>query len=138
MAYGVSTGAAAILLFAALAAPAAAGAAADRGGPAPGSAPGATAADGTVVPGGLVVEGDPALGEYLSGECVTCHQLSGKFDGIPSIVGWPASWLVRAMEEYKERKRANPVMQTIAGRYSAEEIAALAVYFERLPKHPPR
>ena len=31
--------------------------------------------------------GDRELGEYLSSECVTCHQLSGQFDGIPSIVG---------------------------------------------------
>ena len=85
-----------------------------------------------------VIEGDRALGEYLSGECVTCHQLSGNYDGIPSIVGWPAPWLVEAMNDFKSHKRANPVMQTIAGRYSAEEIAALAVYFESLMKQPPR
>ena len=30
--------------------------------------------------------GDRALGQYLSSECVTCHQLSGRFDGIPPIV----------------------------------------------------
>ena len=33
--------------------------------------------------------GDRALGEYLSSECVTCHQLSGRYQGIPPIVGWP-------------------------------------------------
>lgn len=101
--------------------------------------PGATgaAAPGEIVPGGREVEGDAALGEYLSGECVTCHQISGNYDGIPSIVGWPAYWFVQAMEEYKSRKRANPIMQTIAGRFSEEEIAALAVYFERVMKEPP-
>lgn len=84
------------------------------------------------------VEGDAALGEYLSGECVTCHQLSGKNEGIPSIVGWPAPWFVEAMNAYKSKKRANPVMQTIAGRYTEDEIAALAVYFETIVKQPPR
>lgn len=102
--------------------------------------PGPTGATIPAVGDGLVrtVEGDPALGEYLSGECVTCHQLSGNYDGIPAIVGWPAIWLVDAMNEFKAKKRPNPVMQTIAARYSAEEIAALAVYFESVIKHPPR
>ena len=113
------------ILLAALSA-AAAGAA----GPAPGPA--------EVVPGGQFIDGDPALGEYLSGECVTCHQITGNYDGIPAIVGWPAVWFVQAMTEYRTGKRANPVMRTIAGRYSGEEIAALAVYFESVIKYPPR
>jgi cytochrome c len=37
----------------------------------------------------LAMEGDPDYGEYLAGECVTCHQASGHADGIPSIVGLP-------------------------------------------------
>ena len=37
--------------------------------------------------GGANAAGDRALGEYLSSECVTCHQLSGRHQGIPPIVG---------------------------------------------------
>jgi cytochrome c553 len=77
-------------------------------------------------------KGDRALGEYLASECVTCHQLSGQFKGIPPIVGWPESSFVEIMKEYQHRKRANPVMQMIAGRLSEEEIASLAVYFGSL------
>jgi cytochrome c553 len=73
--------------------------------------------------------GDRALGQYLSSECVTCHQLSGRFDGIPPIVGWPEESFVQIMNEYKTKKRSHAVMQTIAGRLSPEEIAALAAYF---------
>ncbi|HWV41930.1 c-type cytochrome [Pseudorhodoplanes sp.] len=73
--------------------------------------------------------GDRALGQYLSSECVTCHQLSGRFDGIPPIVGWPEETFVQIMNEYKSKTRNHPVMQTIAGRLSPEEIAALAAYF---------
>jgi mono/diheme cytochrome c family protein len=40
--------------------------------------------------------GDHALGEYLSSECVTCHQISGKAQGIPPIVGWPAASFVES------------------------------------------
>lgn len=76
--------------------------------------------------------GDRALGEYLSSECVTCHQLSGKYEGIPPIVGWPEASFVEIMNEYRARTRSNPVMQTIAGRFSNEEVAALAAYFGSL------
>lgn len=76
--------------------------------------------------------GDSALGEYLSSECVTCHQLSGQFKGIPPIVGWPEANFIEIMKEYQHKKRPNPVMQMIAGRLSEEEIASLAVYFGSL------
>jgi cytochrome c553 len=76
--------------------------------------------------------GDRELGQYLSSECVTCHQLSGKFQGIPPIVGWPDPTFVEIMNEYRTKKRENPVMQTIAGKFSQEEIAALAAYFGSL------
>ena len=73
---------------------------------------------------------DRALGEYLSSECVTCHQLSGREQpGIPSIIGIPEARLAEALVEYKDRKRSNPVMQAIAGKFSNDEIAALAAYF---------
>ncbi len=73
--------------------------------------------------------GDKALGEYLSSECVTCHQLSGRGTGIPPIVGLPDDSFIMIMSEYRQKKRDNPIMQTIAGRLSNEDIAALAAYF---------
>lgn len=73
--------------------------------------------------------GDRELGEYLSSECVTCHQISGKFDGIPSIVARPEQDLIRALTEYREKIRENAVMRSIAIKFTDEEIAALASYF---------
>jgi cytochrome c553 len=81
-------------------------------------------------------QGDPALGQYLSSECVTCHQLSGAQQGIPAIVGWPTQTFVAIMNEYRTRQRPNPIMQTIAARLSPEEITALAAYFGSLPYRP--
>ncbi len=80
----------------------------------------------------LEIEGDPAYGEYLSGECVTCHQASGGDDGIPSITGWPEEDFVIALHAYKQKLRPHPVMQMVASRLSDEEIAALAAYFKGL------
>lgn len=77
--------------------------------------------------------GDRALGEYLSAECTTCHQISGRQDGrIPSIVGWPEDQFIAVIESYRARHRDNPIMQTIAGRLTNEEVAALASYFGSL------
>ncbi len=72
---------------------------------------------------------DVELGEYLSGQCTTCHQLSGRANGIPSIVGWDAISFVAVMNSYRKKERENKVMQNIAGSLSADDIAALAAYF---------
>lgn len=95
----------------------------------PEAAPTAAGVDHAVAPEILAIVGDPAYGEYLSGECTTCHQASGAADGIPSIVGWPSEDFVVAMHAYKDGARQHPVMQMMAGRLSNDEIAALAAYF---------
>ena len=75
-------------------------------------------------------KGDRAFGEYLSTECVTCHQISGKATGgIPAIVAWPEDQFVAVLQSYKMKERENNVMQTIAGRLSQDEIESLAAYF---------
>jgi cytochrome c553 len=78
-------------------------------------------------------QADKAFGQYLSSECVGCHQLTGRFEGIPPIVGWPEQTFIAIMGEYRQKHRDNPIMQTIAGRLSEQEIAALAAYFASLP-----
>jgi len=76
--------------------------------------------------------GDVALGEYLSGQCTTCHQLSGTDKGIPSIVGWDEASFAAVMGSYKSKERENKVMQNIASSLSDEDVAALAAYFATL------
>jgi len=75
---------------------------------------------------------DKEYGEYLSGECVTCHQLSGEYDGIPGIVGWDPHSFVEIMNEYRTKERENETMQTIASALSPEELASLAIYFAEI------
>lgn len=94
---------------------------------------------------GIIVSGGPAVadshllagadkdyGEYLSGECVTCHQLSGEYDGIPGIVGWDPHAFAEVMNEYRSKERENIAMRNIAGALSPEEIASLAIYFAEI------
>ena len=76
--------------------------------------------------------GDPAYGEYLSSECVTCHRRDGQDKGIPSIVGWPPEQFVAVLQSYKTKDRPNQIMQTITARLSEEDMAALAAYYATL------
>jgi cytochrome c len=92
----------------------------------------ATDPDLIVAPEILAIRGDPAYGQYLSGECTICHQADGGADGIPSITGWPVEDFVVAMHAYKKNIRLNPAMNMMASRLSDEEIAALAAYFNAL------
>ncbi|PTW63357.1 cytochrome c [Breoghania corrubedonensis] len=80
----------------------------------------------------MAIEGDAAYGEYLAGECVTCHQRSGRTDGIPSIVGWPREAFIRALFEYKSNVRRHQVMSMMTANLGNEEIAALAAFFSGL------
>ena len=83
--------------------------------------------------GSVQAAGDKALGEHLSSECAACHQTSGRqVGGIPAIVGHPADQFVALMNAYMTRQRDNVVMQTIAARLTAEELLALAAYYESL------
>ncbi len=79
----------------------------------------------------LAVKGDPEYGEYLAGECITCHQADGSNQGIPSITGWPVRAFLEALQAYRTGARENPVMQNIAKPLGDEEIAALAAYFTK-------
>lgn len=79
---------------------------------------------------------DQALGQFLSSECVTCHQITGRYEGIPPIIGLPEAAFIEIMGEYRTKTRANPIMQMVAGRLSEEEVAALAAYFGNLTPEP--
>ena len=75
---------------------------------------------------------DPAYGEYLASECVTCHRASVKDGAIPAIVGLPTPYFVSALRDYRTGRRSNPVMQNVARSLDDAQIDALAAYFASL------
>ena len=79
----------------------------------------------------ILAQADSAYGEYLAGQCVTCHAPTGAAQGIPHIHGLPDVYLVQTMLEYKTgtEGRTNPAMVNIAKNLSDEELGSLAKYF---------
>ena len=77
----------------------------------------------------LLAGADLGYGEYLSGECVTCHSQKGVNKGIPAINSLDAEVFATIMHAYKAGDVEHPVMQMVAGRLDAEQIASLAIYF---------
>jgi len=77
---------------------------------------------------------DVELGRYLSSECMTCHGRAREGGAIPNIFGVAEAHFVDVVKAYRDKRLENHVMQTIAGRLSDEEIAALAAYFATAKK----
>ena len=88
-------------------------------------------APGTVPPPAALMslEGDRDYGEYLASECAACHHQGDGGGGIPAIDGMERAAFLTALHEYRIGARANPVMQTIVGRMTDEELAALAAFY---------
>ena len=80
----------------------------------------------------LLKDADIAYGEYLAGECVTCHRSGVANDGIPNISGMDAEAFVYIIQSYRSKELENKVMQLVAGRLDDEQVASLAVYFASL------
>ena len=87
---------------------------------------------GIVSADNLLDGADVGYGEYLSGECVTCHSQKGVDKGIPVINGLDAEIFATVMHSYKTGDIQHAVMQMGAGRLDSEQIASLAVYFAKV------
>ncbi len=93
----------------------------------------AQASDQTAEIQGILGKADEAYGEYLAGQCATCHHAEGKANGIPAINGLPDTYFVQAMLDYQHAReeRTNPVMVNVAKNLSEEELGSLAKHFSK-------
>ena len=80
----------------------------------------------------LFKNADIAYGEYLAGECMTCHRSGSSGGSIPNIAGVNAKIIASALHSFQTKERENKVMQLVAERLDDEQIASLAVYFASL------
>lgn len=77
--------------------------------------------------------GDREWGEWLAGECLTCHGLhAGARASIPTLAQLDPMEFASALEEYRRLLRPDQGMQLVAARLTPDEVAALASYFASL------
>jgi len=80
----------------------------------------------------LSADVDADYGEYLAGECMTCHTGKNTNASIPDIHGKDPGYIVSALIEYRNKTRKNETMRSITSVMGKDEIAALAAYFSSL------
>ena len=79
------------------------------------------------------VEELKAYGRHLAGECTSCHRVDGAPSAIPSILGKPQQEFIALLAAYREGRKTNPVMVSVAKSLNEEQMRALAAYFGSLP-----
>jgi cytochrome c553 len=79
---------------------------------------------------------DIAAGKAKAAPCAACHGVDGNA-GIdpqyPRLAGQYHDYLARALQEYRDGERKNPVMAGFAAALSDQDIENLAAYFSSLP-----
>lgn len=71
----------------------------------------------------------------LSAPCAACHGTDGNATApqYPRLAGQYHDYLARALHEYKDGERQNPIMAGFAKNLSDEEIDELARHFASMP-----
>ncbi len=78
--------------------------------------------------------GDAVSGAQKAITCAACHGEAGvsSNDLWPNLAGQKPGYLIKAITEYKDGTRKDPLMGTIAKTLSAEDIKDLAAHFAGL------
>ncbi len=73
-------------------------------------------------------------GEYLSGDCMSCHSLYKSNKGLRKLAGWRKDVMINVIHAYKSGDGDNDTMLKIAASLDDEQINAIAVYLETIRK----
>nr|WP_088922152.1 cytochrome c [Granulosicoccus antarcticus] len=88
-----------------------------------------------VFAGAAQAAGDAAAGAEKATTCAACHGANGISEIVtyPILAGQYSSYLVHALQSYRDGTRENAIMAGFAGALSDQDIADLAAYFSSLP-----
>ena len=77
---------------------------------------------------------DIAAGKTKAQSCTMCHGASGisQMPGAPNLAGQPAIYLMEQLNNFRNGKRSNEIMNVIAKPLSNTEISDLAAWFESI------
>jgi cytochrome c553 len=73
---------------------------------------------------------DEHPGRYLAANCTGCHGTQGRSEGgMPSLAGLDRSYLLNAMNEFRDGSRAATIMHQHAKGYTPAQTELIAEYF---------
>jgi len=78
--------------------------------------------------------GDVSAGRHKALACQTCHGLDGKakIPEAPNLAGQNATYLVKALKDYRSGARKNDMMSLVAPTLNDADIDDLAAYFSAI------
>ena len=78
---------------------------------------------------------NPEAAKKLAEPCQACHGANGVATApiYPHLAGQYADYLARALHEYRDGGRINPIMAVYVEKLSDQDIAELAAYFSSMP-----
>lgn len=86
------------------------------------------------LPLSLMAKGDPAKGQEKATVCAACHGADGMSvdPSYPILAGQHADYLEKALKDYREGRRSNPLMAPMAANLSDQDIEDLSAWFASL------
>lgn len=75
--------------------------------------------------------GDPLAGKAKTATCQACHGLDGKsvLPEYPNLAGQYESYMEKALRDYRDGRRTNPIMSPMAANLSDQDILDLAAWY---------
>ncbi|WLQ17258.1 cytochrome c [Hahella aquimaris] len=83
---------------------------------------------------GNALAGDATAGKAKAATCAGCHGAEGvSGNGLwPNLAGQKEGYLVKQMKDFRDGKRNDPMMSSMAKPLSDDDIANLAAYYSQL------
>lgn len=85
------------------------------------------------LPLSALAKGDPNAGRAKSTTCQACHGLDGKavMPEYPNLAGQYESYMEKALRDYRDGRRTNPIMAPMAANLSDQDIKDLAAWYAK-------
>lgn len=83
------------------------------------------------LPGTIIAKGNASAGKAKTTTCQACHGLDGKsvLPEYPNLAGQYESYMEKALRDYRDGRRSNPIMAPMAANLSDQDIEDLAAWY---------
>lgn len=81
-----------------------------------------------------VLAADAAAGKAKSSTCAGCHGLNGVSNNpqYPNLAGQKEVYLIKSIKDYRDGRRKDPMMSSMAAGLSDADIANLAAFYSSI------